>query len=946
MAEAKYLIGIDLGTSNCALAYVEPARGAEAPVQDFPMLQLQDAGQAATLPLLPSALYLAGEHELPAGATGLPWTREGTGLVVGEFARRQGTRVPGRLVTSAKSWLCHPGVDRSAPILPWGASGQVAKISPVEASARLLEHLAHAWDFGHPEAPLAKQQVVITVPASFDEAARALTATAAARAGYEKFTLLEEPQAAFYDFIARHRGDLRQTLEGIRLLLVVDVGGGTSDFTLIHVKTGPEGVGLRRIAVGEHLMLGGDNMDAAISRVAENRMVRGARRLTTAQWSQLLLASRVAKEKLLHDGRRDDEPLHHLSVGGEGSQLIGGSLSTHISRAEVEQVILEGFFPKCAAGDQPQSAPRVALQELGLPYAQDPAVTRHLAAFLRAHARAVFAALGGAAAEDVLPRPDAILLNGGVFNSPAIARRLVEAVSAWWPDGEIPLLHHDSLDLAVARGAAYYGLVRHGLGQRIGGGAAHALYLGLDKAGAGMPVALCVMPRGQEEGQLVNIGERVFHLAVEKPVRFPLFSTAADRIDRAGDLVPVTDDLRPLPPIHTLLKSSRSKVGNVPVHLSAVLTEIGTLELWCVSNTTPERWRLEFELRGSGSEPSFGVTASLPAGFNDARLWIDQIFGGKTRKAFMSPGQKADGSARHRAAAPRDVKQLWISLERSIGAREDWGLPVLRELWGALFAGAAKRRRSAEHERVFYQLLGYTLRPGFGYPLDEWRCEQSATLFAEGVQFHQDKTVWNEFWILWRRLAGGLNEQRHQEIWTFLKPWLGTRIAASAKPVSRPKGIRPEGLNEMVRLAASLEHLDPVEKGLLGDWIVTRLEHPATASGPWTWALGRLGARTPIFGSVHKVLPPDTAAAWARRLLGPETLKLDGSLFALAQLARLTGDRERDLDASVRAQVLAVLEENDASPSWRRMLTEVVSLGAADRARALGDTLPVGLTVA
>jgi hypothetical protein len=468
----------------------------------------------------------------------------------------------------------------------------------------------------------------------------------------------------------------------------------------------------------------------------------------------------------------------------------------------------------------------------------------------------------------------------------------------------------------------------------------------LDKAGAGMPVALCVMPRGQDEGQLVNIGEQVFHLAVERPVRFPLFSTAADRIDRAGDLVPVTDDLRPLPPIHTLLKSSRSKVGNVPVHLSAVLTEIGTLELWCVSNTTPERWRLEFELRGSGSEPSFGVTASLPAGFNDARLWIDQIFGGRPRKALMSSGQKADGSARHRAAAPRDVKQLWISLERSLGAREDWGLPVLRELWGALFAGAAKRRRSAEHERVFYQLLGYTLRPGFGYPLDEWRCEQSASLFAEGVQFHQDKTVWNEFWILWRRLAGGLNEQRHQEIWTLLKPWLGTRIAASAKPLSRPKGIRPEGLNEMARLAASLEHLDPVEKGLLGDWIVTRLEHPASASGPWTWALGRLGARTPVFGSVHKVLPPDTAAAWARRLLGPETLKLDGSLFALAQLARLTGDRERDLDASVRAQVLAVLEQNDASPSWRRMLKEVVSLGAADRARALGDTLPVGLTVA
>jgi molecular chaperone DnaK (HSP70) len=636
MSSSVYIVGIDLGTTNCALAFAEPARGAAAPVTDFAIPQLHRPGQVVTNPLLPSCLYLPGEHELPAGSTCLPWEvpgscsndspamnpavpageppalpcgsgAESAGLIAGEFARWQGARVPGRLVASAKSWLCHAGVDRTAPILPWGAPAEVTKISPVDASARLLGHLAAAWNHAHPDAPLADQEVVITVPASFDEVARALTVTAAQRAGLQKFTLVEEPQAAFYAFTARHREDLARALGDARLVLVVDVGGGTTDFTLIQVAVSPEGPVLQRLAVGEHLMLGGDNMDAALARLAEERMLPGGRRLSAAQWTQLLQTTRTAKESLLG---REAPARHGLALAGEGSRLLGATLSTELQREETERLILEGFFPACGPGDAPQRASRVALQELGLPYAQDPAITRHLAGFLRQHAAAGCAALadGAGAAQEGLPRPDAILLNGGVFNSPPLAERLLAVVCAWWPAAPpIRLLAHDSLELAVARGAAGYGLVRRGLGRRITGGAAHAFYVGLaGETATAATRAVCLIPRGHEEGQTVELTAQPFALTLGRAVQFPLFTTTADRVDRPGTVVEIGDDLRALPPIHTLFKPADCRAITVPVHLRATLTELGTLELWCVANRGDERWRLEFELRG-------GTVGAAPA---------------------------------------------------------------------------------------------------------------------------------------------------------------------------------------------------------------------------------------------------------------------------------------------------------------------------------------------
>ncbi len=928
-SSASYVVGIDLGTSNCAIACAHLAAGAAATVSDFQIQQLQRPGQAGPQALLPSSLYLPTPTELAPGSTALPWDPAPPPPLVGEFARWQGSRVPGRLVASAKSWLCHPGVDRTAPILPWGAPLDVAKLSPTTASSLLLAHMAAAWDHAHPGAPLSAQEVVITVPASFDEVARALTVTAARQAGLEKFTLLEEPQAAFYDFTTRHRADLAEVLSGTRLVLVVDVGGGTTDFTLISVGVGEDGPVLKRIAVGEHLMLGGDNMDATLARRAEERLSAAGHQLNATQWTQLVQAARSAKESLLAVTAPEKHP---LALAGTGSRLIGSSLSTELTREEVEQLIVEGFFPHCAPTEEPRRASRTALQELGLPYTQDPAISRHLAAFLSKHSAAAQAALAGLSTLNPqlsanLPRPDAILLNGGVFNAPRLAHRLVEIVSAWWPDQpRIPLLHHDSLDLAVARGAAAYGLVRRGVGRRIGGGAAQALYVGLTSSESG-PRGVCVIPRGHEEGHTLDLTERTYKLTLGQPVQFPLFVTTADRADAPGAIVDVSDTriFRPLPPLHTLLRSAHTKSPTLPIHLRSTLTELGTLELWCVSDAADERWRLEFELRGSATRAAATVTESMPATFGQVRELVDRVFGPAAR-----------------IVDAREVKKFGETLEAALGPREAWTAPLLRELWGTLFANAKRRRRSPVHERLFYRFVGYGLRPGFGYPLDDWRCEQTFTLLTENVNFHGETSVWNEFWILWRRIAGGLTPEQQQALWRTLEPHLARRVPPNAaKNAPRAKGIQPEGLDEMVRTAAALEHLEPGQKATFGNWLAARLAE--TPSGPWAWALGRTGARAPIYGSGHRTVDPEQAAQWLELLLYRDLRAIDGGAFAAVQLARLTGDRTRDLDASLRERTAAALRSAKSPERWLRLLTEVVQLDTEDEARALGDTLPLGL---
>ncbi|HVK58271.1 MAG TPA: Hsp70 family protein, partial [Candidatus Kapabacteria bacterium] len=725
MAESiqpKFTVGIDLGTSNCAVGFASLGSDA-AKVSDFPIPQSLREGQTGEQALLPSALYSPIESERSFAAMG----GDNVEWIAGQYARWRGSKVPGRLITSAKSWLCHPAVDRTAGILPWGGAPDVRKISPVQASALLLGHLRAAWNQKHPANPLEAQEVVITVPASFDEVARSLTVNAARQAGLEHFTLVEEPQAAFYHFSQRNQRDLPQILESIRLVLVADVGGGTTDFSLIQVAASPEGPMMKRIAVGEHLILGGDNMDNAVARRLEEK---ANRKLNAAQWIQAVQSAREAKENLLGNDAPND---FRITIAGEGSKLLGSTISATLARDEIEMLVLDGFFPNTVPTDFPKTSRVTGIQEMGLPYVPEPAITRHLAAFLRRHAQASFEALGLPSDSAGLPRPDAVLLNGGVFNSPRLAERFVEAVSNWWPDQpRIPTLEHANLDLAVARGAAYYGLVRHGRGRRISGGTAHSFYLGVAaEKGDTTSSAICLIPRGMEEGEAVELKDRTFKLHLGRPVQFPIYTSSEDQVDRPGDVVRVGEGFNALPSIQTVLRSNKERAERIPVFLRGRLTEIGTVELWCAAVESNDQWRLEFDIRGTQSQSeTISVTESLPPRFAEAKEYIAKIFGNR-------PSAIAKG--------PKDVKQLWAGLEQLLGARDSWPLAVLRQLWGELYAGAGKRRRSAEHEKIFFQLLGYTLRPGFGYSLDVWRCEQTFKLFPERIEFHKEKPNWNEF---------------------------------------------------------------------------------------------------------------------------------------------------------------------------------------------------------
>jgi molecular chaperone DnaK (HSP70) len=924
-SSSRFLVGIDLGTVNSALAWIDLAAEGD-PVDSLsvmPVLQLVAPGETAERRLLPSSAYLLGAHDLPPGASRLPWGEPAEpgepAAIVGELARAQGARVPGRLISSAKSWLSHAGVDRTAAILPWGAPEEVPRLSPVDASALYLSQLRHAWALHHPDAPLEAQEVVLTVPASFDEVARELTVRAARAAGLSRISLMEEPQAAFYDFVAHHRAALGPALGGTpATVLVCDVGGGTTDFTLITASLQDGAPVLRRIAVGEHLLLGGDNVDIALARSAEAQL---GVRLDAIQWSLLVQATRAAKERLLAPDAPDRVT---VSVPGRGSRLLAGALSAELTRAEVCQVLLDGFFPRIGPEDVPRRSGRAGLLELGLPYQSEPAITRHALAFLRDHAAEAAEASGQPAGP--LPRPDALLLNGGVFTPPTVRERIQQVISSWFPGAPpIRLLETDRLDVAVARGAAYSALVRRGLGLRIGGGTARAYFVAIEAGEPGERAqALCLVPRHLEEGEEVEI-PRTFALRVERPVRFQLYATTRARLERPGDLATLgsesPESFTPLPPIETVLRTGTGQ-AELPVRLRARLTEIGTLELWCAAEGSDARWRLELELRGgagSTDREAWEVPA-MPRRFAEARGLVELTFG-----------------KRPAAVERRDVRGLARALEKVLGPRQGWTTPVLRDLWGALHAGLARRRRSAEHERVWCNLTGYCLRPGFGAPLDGWRAAQAFAIFGEGLQFQSDPRAWQAWWVLWRRIAGGLEADAQARIFDAIAPLLPP--ADPRRPRPKTPGVKAEALDEVVRLAGSLERVPVGRKREAGEAILSRLEQ----EGPQPhllWALGRLGARVPFYGSGHACVPPSVAEAWIERLL--ELPDSGDRVFALVQLARSSGDRARDVDPEVRARVLRELA-GAAPDEVLRPLREVVDLGAAEEGRIFGEALPAGL---
>ena len=939
----RYAVGIDLGTTHTVVAYARlTPDAARSDIRLFDIEQQVAPGEVAALPLLPSVRYHTAEGELAADQLQLPWPVEAEPgqppVVIGQYARQLGAQSPGRLVTSAKSWLSHAAVDRLARILPWGAPDEVPKVSPVEASASYLRHVRAAWNQHFADCPLEQQDIVLTVPASFDEGARALTLSAAHLAGLPRLRLLEEPQAVFYDWLLRHRASLASELAHTRLVLVCDVGGGTTDLSLIKVDLqGGEPV-LSRIGVGDHLMLGGDNMDLALAHRLEAGLAATeggapARPLSVSQLAQLMDRCRAAKELLLSA----NAPLQTtVTLLGGGARMVGASRSVTLTRDDVERLMVDGFFPQVDSNAQAVQA-RSGIVAFGLPYARDPAITRHIASFLRRHAGAM---------------PDALLLNGGVFRADALVRRLQETL-AGWRGAALRLLHNDNPDVAVARGAVAYALAQRGLAPKIGGGSARSYFLALDRSknpeNPGHARGICLLPRGSEAGREVLLKDRTFALRLGQPVRFQLFSSVADAAGiepaQPGELVALNGEafIR-LPPLVNVLHAAptpsttgqpASRQAQIPVQLTTSLTEVGSLELHCVSLADPsQRWRLEFDLRQSGT------------GSDDLALNPENRPEADRQQQAIDKIDRIFGTGKQPVEA-KDVTQLRAQLERLLGDRVLWPTPLLRRLFDALWQRARSRRRSAGHERVWLNLAGFCLRPGCGDALDAWRVAQLWTLWPLGVQFGSDKQVCAEWWTLWRRVAGGLaapEQLRLLDDFAFnLQIDEGQREAqdSAARPV---KG----SLDDMLRLGASLERIPAAYKSEIGDWLLGRLQksvanNASVSASLQLWALGRIGARELFYGSPHDVVPAAVAAVWLETLLALDWKRIEPAAFAAVYLARVTDDRARDLPLALRERIQVRLAAIHAPAAWSAMVREKVELDAAIERRVLGEALPPGL---
>lgn len=610
MSEPRFSVGIDLGTTHCVLSYVDlqESDGEKVSQDVFGIPQLTGPGAVEERPALPSFLYVAHPDEFTPGDRALPWSAEPR-FVVGELARNLGARTPIRLVSSAKSWLCHPAVDRRASILPVEAPDEVEQLSPLAATTCYLAHMRDAWNHRFPEAALAEQAVTLTVPASFDPAARELTAEAAAAAGLPGLILLEEPQAALYSWIQASAGGWRKQVELGDIILVVDLGGGTADLSLIAVTESDGSLELTRVAVGDHILLGGDNMDLALAHVVRSKLAAEGKQLDLWQLQALTHGCRGAKETLLTDPDVQSVP---VVVPSRGSRLIGGTLRTELTRDEVTGTLIEGFFPRVDASARPVVRARGALTKLGLPYAQDAAVTRHLAAFLARQLGATADLPGFDAAPEgsSFLHPTTVLFNGGVFKAGSLAERTLQALNGWLEAENAPgarLLAGADLDLAVARGAAYYGYVRRGQGVRIRGGTAKSYYVGIESAMPAVPgmeppiEAMCIAPFGMEEGSEAELPPREVGLVVGEPVRFRFFGSSVRREDKVGTVLEhwARGELEELEEIEADLPTQDRSPGEVvPVRLQAVVTEVGTLRLDAVSRSGDERWKVELNVRG------------------------------------------------------------------------------------------------------------------------------------------------------------------------------------------------------------------------------------------------------------------------------------------------------------------------------------------------------------
>jgi len=937
MSRPRYAIGIDLGTTNCVLAYVDLAVK-HGRVAILPIPQLQTRDTVAAGPLLPSFYYLGTEiHEPPCIIPGLAPT-----AALGVYARAQLDAMPGRVIHSAKSWLAHGGIDREARLLPFGSEElpDADKRSPVEVSAAYLAYLRAAWDAtigqADPGAAFDRQHLIVTVPASFDEAAQALTRQAAALAAYpDGFRLLEEPQAAFYAWSAgagagagkAMRAWFTERLPGLseeaQTVLVCDIGGGTTDLSLFRLALDSEALGedaewpdIERLAVSDHLLLGGDNIDLAIAHLIEGRAlghaIRGnaETRLSRRQWQHLVPQSMRLKERIL-SGEGPPEEVFHVSIPGESGGLFASILNATLTRADLSEVILDGFFPVTEASERPRTR-QMGLREMGLPYAVDTAVSRHLAGFLDGQA------------------VDAVLFAGGTLIPQFLQGRLLTLIERWQGRRPIGLALPD-LNLAIAEGAAHCAALVAESRRRIRAGYARSVYLELHRERPQDATELvCILPQGFEEGRSSTLESRTFHLLLNRPARFTAYSSTHRREDRPGAIVRLDEGVfNPLPPLHTTLTLDeagfdprKAEARSVDVNLEVELTPLGVLQTTLVSEPLGRRWRLDFNLRGAAEsrDPSSSITNGPASGVSD-----DLMRAGCERIAHFY-GKKQDLGEKDSA------KSLIKDLERILGQpRTVWGLPLLRGLWPSLYPGMTRRGRSLAHENAWLYLAGFLLRPGYGAELDPWRMSQLWGAWSLGVHHKKEKSAQSNWWMMWRRVAGGLSAEQQRRLFDVLMPQF------RKTPVESPEATRLLGALERLPLTIRTE----LAKSLFELVVRGRAEDQPAVFG----ALARLCSRVPLYAAADAVLPPAFIEDWFERLAGLDWPRrgLKGLVSVFSAACRVTDTRALDIHAPVRLRVIEKLKQSGAREADWRVVQEYHEVTGEDRNALFGEELPAGL---
>lgn len=889
----RYIIGIDLGTTNSALAFVDLEANLAKSIKTFPIPQLGPDSLIQEKTVLPSSCYLLSssmhaKYKLPWGGP--------KDYCVGVFAHTEGSKVPTQLVQSAKSWLCHAHAMRKSPILPVEVYEGIERISPVDALSRYLNHLREAWNFaiakGDLEKELEYQDIILTVPASFDEVARTLTVEAAKKAGFNALTLLEEPQAAFYNWMGDNEKKLESLLKPQELILIVDVGGGTADFSLIEVKEKGQ---FDRVAVGEHLLLGGDNMDEAVAYLIKQKLAM--EELSFNEWHSLKAEARKVKEALL---KLDGASSYRLTMQAKGSKVVKNTTTLEITKQEVRSLLMDGFFGNHSWEDALILKKPSGLKPMGLPYAEDPSISKHLASFLKRCGK----------------KPNHVLFNGGTMKAQDFRMAILDCLRKWFKDDSIGELKSSCLDLSVARGASQFGKARKGLGKKIGGGIPRSYYVEVEHENKNK--ALTIFERGGLEGQATLL-DKQFLMLPNTPVSFKVFTSQTRLSDRTQDLIEIDElEMHALPALHTVLRMGKSKDA-LPVQLEVKLTEIGILEVALQSKNTDHRWLLEFQLRDAeGKENSLSLI--------DKKIRSDEILDSKdllSAKDFIETFFKEP---------LKDVK-LMEGLEKILGQeRKKWPISTLRALLDKTLLQAEARKKTDAGSLRFWNAIGFFLRPGFGFPLDDYRIKEIWKLIlADWAQKVPDEVLLQK-WICYRRIAGGFNKGQQLRL---AEPLL--------KTLSFKNKQEAYFYTEKLRTLASLEWLEVSKKLALGEMLMQKILKKEAISVEY-FALGRLGSRKLMTAPFTHVIAKEFVEVWLEKLFVSQ-IEDSWLLKLCVQLACKTSHMELNISEKLSKKILKRFPCPEKYARLHQVIREETEFNNEEQEAFLADTLPIGLKI-